>query len=456
MPIIGHYHIKDMKLKLKKGLKLNIAGGLMPGTQAIETGIGLCAVIPDDFPGFMPKVCVHDGDMVAAGTPLLFDKKNSQVKLVSPISGRIRSIVRGERRKIMRIEIEAAETGMDSPALPTPTDRTSAHNLLAESGLLAFIRQRPYDIVPKPGDVVRDIFVTALDTAPLAASMSVFSSIFTKTDYTAGVALLRKITDGKVYICHGTDWQTGVIDGAEMVEVDGPHPAGNAGVQAANIAPVNKGETIWTLDLPTLGRIGRIAAGKAPEFRTIVAIVGPEVSKPALVKTIIGAKIAPLIAGRLDSSTHSRRIISGNVLTGDAVGTDGFIRYPYRQITVIAEGDDKDEFMGWASLSPSKMSESPSFPGHFLKRKFRPDARLNGGRRAMIMSGQYDKVMPMDILPEYLLKAIMSNNIEDMERLGIYEVAPEDFAAAEYVDTSKLPLQQIVRDGLDYIRKELE
>lgn len=445
-----------MKLKLKKGLKLNIAGGLATDTKALKPSVGLYAITPDDFPGFVPKACVHDGDAVAPGSPLLFDKNHPEVKLVSPVGGRIRAVVRGERRKIMRVEIEAADTDASAPALPSPTDATSARRLLAQSGILALLRQRPYDIVPSPDDKVRDIFVTALDTAPLAASSAVFSSIFTKEDYAAGIALLRKVTDGNVYLCHGSDWQLGDIAGAEMVEVEGPHPAGNAGVQAANIAPVNKGEIIWTLDLATLGRIGRVAQGKAPEFRTMVALTGPEVASPALFETIVGAQVGPMLAGHLDKADHHRRIISGNVLTGEVVGTDGFLRYPYRQLTVIAEGDDKDEFMGWASLSPSKMSESRSFPGHFLCRKFRPDARLNGGRRAMIMSGQYDDMMPMDILPEYLLKAIISNNIEDMERLGIYEVAPEDFAAAEYADTSKLPLQQIVRNGLDYIRKELE
>lgn len=444
-----------MKLKLKKGLKLNIAGGLGSDTQIIDLNVGLCAITPDDFPGFVPKASVHDGDEVAVGTPLLFDKNHPDVKLVSPIAGRVKAVVRGERRKIMRVEIEASDSNVESPELPTPTDKTSACRFLALSGLLAMLRQRPYDIVPNPEDSVRDIFVSALDTSPLAAPASVYSSIFGKDDYEEGVKVLKMITTGKVYISHGADFEHGNIAGAEMVAVEGPHPAGNVGVQVANIAPVNKGEIVWTLDLPTLGRIGRLAKGKR-DFETVVALVGPEVEKPALIKTIIGAEVAPLLAGNLDKPEHHRRIISGNVLTGDVVGTDGFLRYPYRQITVIAEGDDKDEFMGWASFAPSKMSESPSFPGHFLKRGFRPDARLNGGRRAMIMSGQYDKVMPMDILPEYLIKSIISKNIEDMERLGIYEVAPEDFAAAEYVDTSKLPLQQIVRDGLDYIRKELE
>jgi len=185
-------------------------------------------------------------------------------------------------------------------------------------------------------------------------------------------------------------------------------------------------------------------------------VTGPEVAAPTLVRTICGASVDSIAGKLIPTDGRHLRVISGNVFTGTVVDADGYLRYPYRQITVIPEGDDVDEFMGWASLSPSKMSQSRSFPGHFLGRLFRPDARINGGRRAMIMSGEYDKMIPMDILPEYLVKAILSKNIEDMEKLGIYEVAPEDFAAAEYADTSKLPLQQIVRDGLDYLRKELQ
>lgn len=446
-----------MKLKLKKGLKLNISGAVAEENskiRAVDTPV--CAICPDDFEGFTPKPAVKEGEEVAAGSPLLYDKNNNAIKLVSPVAGRVRAIVRGERRKILRVEVEASTSNAVAPTLPKAADRESAKTLLAESGLLAMMRKRPFAIIPDTADNVRDIFVTALDTAPLAPSFGVFDTLFTKEDYEKGVELLSMITDGKVYLSHGKDWKLGDINGAEMVEVEGPHPAGNPGVQAANIKPVNKGETIWTLDLSTLGRIGHLHRTGACEFHTIVAVTGPEVTTPSLLECTVGAAAAPLLKGLIATDGAHKRIICGNVLTGVAIDEDGFIHYPYHQITVIAEGDDKDEFMGWASFAPSKMSESRSFPGHFLHRAFAPDARLNGGRRAMIMSGQYDDVVPMDILTEYLLKAILSNNIEDMEKLGIYEVAPEDFAAAEYVDTSKLPIQTIVRNGLDYLRKELE
>ena len=242
-----------------------------------------------------------------------------------------------------------------------------------------------------------------------------------------------------------------------MVDVTGPHPSGNAGTVIAAIRPVNKGETVMCLDIHTLMRIGATALTGHVPCNTVVALTGSEIKNPKMISCLIGSEISSLLAGEIKDDNRHHRIISGNVLTGIAVPADGYLRFPYTQITVIPEGDDVDEFMGWATLSPGKMSLSPSFPGHFLRRKlFNPDARLQGGRRAMIMSGEYDKVMPMDILPEYLIKAILSRDIDRMEQLGIYEVAPEDFALAEYADTSKLELQKIVREGLDYMRKELE
>lgn len=447
-----------MKLKLKKGLELRIEGAIeLQSVRKIDAR--LFAVNPDDFPGFKPKVDVNEGDTVLAGTPIMHDKNNQAVKLVSPVKGVVKAVVRGERRKIMRVEIEA-DAAMSSDGHlkfhdTNPADRERAIGLLAESGLLAEIRQRPYDIVPVGGDIPRDIFITAIDSAPLAASMEHAVNGKEKA-LAAGVSLLKTICPGKIYVSVSEGSTLDEITGSERVEICGKHPAGNPGVQAANIAPVNKGETIWTLDIVTLGRIGTLVLDGIRDCSVTVAVTGPEVAAPSLIHTFEGASIGEITDGLLKPSDHHVRIISGNVLTGIAEGAEGFLRFPYRQVTAIAEGDDKTEFMGWASLSPSKASVSPTFPGHFLNRAFTPDARLNGSRRAMIMSGEYDKVFPMDILPEYLLKAIISQNIDDMEKLGIYEVAPEDFAAAEYVDTSKLPLQQIVREGLDYLREALE
>lgn len=447
-----------MKLHLSKGLNLRLAGAIGNNAATIGTPVTTVAICPDDFPGFTPKPAVRENDKVETGTPLLYDKYNPTLCLVSPVAGTVKAVVRGERRKILRVVVEAdgAPAAVKFDAGAESADAVG--ELLARSGMMALIRRRPYDIVAFPTDTVRDIFVTALDTAPLAYPMDRLPGVADADILAKAVKALKTFTKGDVYISRATRSSIPDIEGAVMVDVDGPHPAGNAGIQAANIKPVNKGETIWCLDVVTLWRIGRLLATGNVDATSIVAVTGPEVTDPVLVRTVVGAPVASLVKGRLADDGRHKRIISGNVLTGTAVGdgADAYLRYPYRQITVIAEGDDVNEFMGWASLNPSKMSTRPSFPGRFLRKLFRPDARLNGGRRSMIMSGEYDRMIPMDILPEYLIKAIMARDIEKMEQLGIYEVAPEDFALAEYADTSKLPLQQIVRDGLDYLRKENE
>ncbi len=442
------------KLKIRKGLDIKMAGGVDDLAAVDAPQSASYAIIPDDFIGFVAKPAVKEGDKVSAGAPLLYDKRDEALKLVSPVTGTVEAIVRGERRKILRVVVKPDGGNDRLTHAVSVKDEAEARNLLKNSGLWAMMRQRPYDIVPNPDAVPRDIFVTAIDSAPLSVSPAAYYS--DKATLEAAVALLSKMTRGKIYVGRRADGLLADISGAEMVDVEGPHPSGNAGVLIANISPVNKGETVWTLDLATLWRIGRLLLTGSVDFTDYVALTGSEVKTPKVMRTVIGAAIASLTDGQLVPATHHQRIISGNVLTGVTVGTDGYLRYPYRQITVIPEGDDVDEFMGWASLSPRKMSQSRTFPGKFLGRVFRPDARLLGGRRALIMSGEYDRYMPMDIMAEYLLKAIIGRDIEKMEKLGIYEVAPEDFALGEYADTSKTEAQKIVREGLDYLRKELE
>ncbi|MCC8119762.1 MAG: Na(+)-translocating NADH-quinone reductase subunit A [Bacteroidales bacterium] len=441
-----------MNINLKKGLNLELAGGIPTLSSTVAVPTTRYAIVPDDFPGFLPKLEVKEGDTVAAGQPLLRDKNREAVKLVAPAAGVVREVVRGERRKIERVVVDVK--GDQSVTFDTHiTNRDQALALLCSSGILAAMRQRPYDIVPDPEVTPRDIFVTAIDLAPLSPGLA-WRVAGQQTEMETAVAMLKLVTSGKVFISVGDDWNLGSIRGAVMVHVTGKHPAGNVGVQIANIAPVNKGEVVWGMDVVSLARLGRIALTGKTDANTTIALVGSEVKLPGYVETIEGAALEPILKDRLIEVRHLR-IISGNVLTGTAVNRDEYLRFPYRMVTVIPEGDNADEFMGWASLSPKKMSVSRSFPGHFLNRVFRPDARILGGRRAMIMSGEYDRMMPMDILPEYLIKAILAKDIDAMEKLGIYEVAPEDFALAEYADTSKLPLQQIVRDGLNYLRKEL-
>ncbi|MCD8387961.1 MAG: Na(+)-translocating NADH-quinone reductase subunit A [Bacteroidales bacterium] len=442
-----------MEINLKKGFDLRLAGAVPPGSKPRAVAARVVAIVPDDFPGLSPKLEVKEGDQVMRGQALLRDKAFEYLKVASPAAGTVKSVVRGARRKIERVVVEVAA---DKPqAFDTKaTDRASALSLLCASGMLARMRQRPYDIVPRPDRVPRDIFVTAIDSAPLAPSLASLVQGKSK-ELAAAAKLLSLVTDGKVYVTVGADWTLGDIAGAQMVKAQGKHPVGNVGVQIANIAPVNKGETVWGLDVVTMAKIGSLVLTGQVDTTANVAITGSEAKDPCMVLTTEGVALAELLKGELPGDDKHVRIISGNVLTGVAEKEDSFLRFPYRQVTIIPEGDDADEFMGWASLSPNKMSASHSFLS-FGKKLFKPDARILGGRRAMIMSGQYDKMIPMDIMAEYLIKAILAKDIDQMEKLGIYEVAPEDFALAEWADTSKIPLQQIVRDGLDYLRKELE
>ncbi|MCM1163856.1 MAG: Na(+)-translocating NADH-quinone reductase subunit A [Muribaculaceae bacterium] len=442
-------------VNLTKGLNLDLRGGLTNTQVQATVEPGRVAVMPADFPGFLPRLDVAECDSVCVGSPLMHHKSDPDLKIVSPLGGVVESIVRGPRRRIERVVIKAtADAAKPLMFSATGSGRDALLAALKGSGLFALLRQRPYDIVPDASVAPRDIFVTAMDTAPLALNLDVMVE-GREAQLQAGVDALRRLTDGNIYI--GVAKGSGLSDlkGAEMVEFPMLHPAGNAGVQAANIAPVNKGEVIWTLDIVTLARIGALVLTGTLDTEAIVAITGAEVTEPRVVKTVVGTPIEELVKGNVTDDGVHHRFISGNVLTGIPEGKDGYLHYPWRQVTVIPEGDDRDEFMGWASLSPSKMSVSRSFLGRFFGGKFNPDARLNGGRRAMIMSQVYDRYFPMDILPEQLVKAIMARDIDRMEALGVYEVAPEDFALAEYADPSKIELQKVVREGLEWLRSEV-
>lgn len=444
-------------IKIKKGIDLHLQGAVADSRSIIIKPVTTVAIVPDDFVGIVPKMEVREGDAVLAGQPLFHSKANEALKVVSPAQGTVKTVVRGERRKILRVEIEAAgEQAVKLDTAGALTDPEKAKALLLESGLWAMTIQRPYAIVCNPDAKLRDIFVAGFDSAPLAENHVEFTDQ-EKEYLQVGINLLSLLTSGKVYLTRRSWQEFPELTGVEIITVDGPHPAGNVGTAIGLVKPINKGETVMTMNLDTLIRIGCLVSTGSVPCETIVAITGSEIKEPKMVRTLIGASLEQMLKDEIKSDDTHHRIISGNVLTGVKETLSGYLRYPYTQITVIPEGDQADEFMGWASISPKKMSTSRSFPGHFFGKKlFNPDARLMGGRRAMIMSGQYDAMIPLDILPEYLIKAIIGRDIDRMEQLGIYEVAPEDFALAEYADTSKLELQNIVRQGLDYLRKELE
>ena len=437
-------------VRLKKGFDIHLLGDVSDINPVVAAAPQTVAVIPDDFHGVIPRMEKKEGEHVIAGEPLYHDKNYEAIKVVSPVSGTVKEVRRGERRHIDAIIIT-----------PDGTDETAVHDLkrpamdvLLDSGLWVMMRQRPYDVVPAPTMRPRDVFVTAFDSSPLAPDLDVVLGDSHKF-IAKGVEVLSELTEGKVRIGVRDD-QEYDVPGAEVTKFIGPHPAGNVGVQIANTVPVNKGETVWTMDIVTLARIGELFTTGKVNHNTIVAVTGEMVQEPRYVKTVMGADLGTVLKNELTNVAQSR-IISGNALTGMKVEADQWLRAPYRHITIIPENNKPDEFMGWASLSPNRFSVYRTFTTWLrgLKKPVSMDSRIKGGERAIVRTGEYDAMLPMDIYGEFLIKAIISGDIDKMEQLGIYEIAPEDFALAEFADTSKLELQRIVREGLDKLRAEM-
>lgn len=432
------------EIKIKRGLDIPLEGKSEGKVRPMESDIvGVC---PDDFPGYAWKCDVKPCDKVAQGSPLFHAKEHEDIKLVSPISGTIEEIRRGERRKILSVSIR--KEGDEKKEFKDG----DVSLRIKESGLWSMMRQRPYDIVPSATAEPRDIFVTAFDSAPLAGNVL---PAHLAQYLEPGLETLKSLTKGNVYLSIRAE-QGISSNAAEILVMSGPHPAGNTGVQIAAVAPVNKGDTVWTLDAATAARIGALVKTGHVDYMTEVAITGPSAADPKNVLTTIGASMRDLLKDEITDATDTR-VISGNVLTGIKTDADnGFLRYPYRQVTLIPEGNHTDEFMGWASMNPKKYSVKRTFPAFLcgLGKAFPFDARIKGGRRAMILSGEMDKVFPFDIYPEYLIKAMIAGDYDKMEKLGIYEVAPEDFALPEFVDTSKEELQKLTRESLDKLRKD--
>ena len=437
-------------VRLKKGFDIRLLGGISDNAVGDTTAPQSVAVVPDDFHGIIPRMEKKEGEHVAAGEPIYHDKNHEAIKVVAPVSGTIKEVRRGERRHIDAIIIAPDGNG-DSV---THNIMGDAEQVLMQSGLGVMIRQRPYDVVRSPGVRPRDVFVTAFDSAPLAPDLDVVMG--DKRQFIAkGVDVLSGLTDGKVYI-GVRDGQSIEAPGAVVTTFEGPHPAGNVGVQAATTAPVNKGDVVWTMDIVTLARIGELFTTGKVNHQTVVAITGEMVQQPRYVKTVMGADLQTVLKHETTNVAQSR-IICGNVLTGLKVEADQWLRAPYRHITIIPENNHPDEFMGWASFNPNRFSIYRTFTtwlgGLGKARSF--DSRIKGGERAIVRTGEYDAMLPMDIYGEFLIKAIISGDIDKMEQLGIYEIAPEDFALAEFADTSKLELQRIVRQGLDKLRAEM-
>ena len=453
------------RIKIKKGLDIPLLGEVQE-TFLGEVKSDVLKICPEDFAGVTPKLSVRVGDEVKAGAALMYDRNHPSVKVASPISGVVTAIDRGEKRRILNITVERkgenefVDFGIKNALTMKPEE---VKEYILDAGLWFLVKQRPYDVVANPEKEPRDIFVTGFSSAPLAPSYDFILKDQDK-DVQAGLDALSKLTKGKVYLSISPKTTNKALKNAKNVvvtEFDGPHPAGNVGVQINHLKPINSGETVWTLNVLDVALIGRLFNTGKVDLTRIVALTGSEVEKRGYYKMLIGTPLTEVLAPIAKSADINLRYICGDPLTGRKIEKDGVLRAYDSQITVIPEGDDKHELLGWATLSPNKYSAGPTYLSSLLhkigvKDKFRIDARIKGGPRAMIMSNEYDQVFPMDIYPEFLLKSIIAFDIDKMINLGIFEVAPEDFALCEFVDTSKIEIQRIVRTGLDMLRKEVE
>ena len=441
-------------IKLRKGLDIQLQGRAEEKTIQLKSN-GKYALAPDDFEGVTPKVVVREGDHVKAGDALFVNKQYPTVKFASPVSGIVREVVRGERRKVLcvKVDADAQQESLDFGRQDvSKMTGEQVVNALLEAGIFGYINQLPYAVSTNPETKPKALFVSALRDKPLAADFE-FEVKGQEQDFQTGLTALSKIA--KTYLGVGAGSS---LEGMKDVEVnifDGKCPAGNVGVQVNNIDPVNKGEVVWTIGDPTVVLfIGRLFNTGKVNLTRKVALCGSEVNHPCYVDMLVGEELSTLLSNSYDAQ-KSVRIINGNVLTGKRTTKDGFLGAHTSEITVIPEGDDADEMLGWILPRFKQFSVNRSYFSWLCgKKQYALDARVKGGERHMIMSGEYDKVLPMDIYGEYLIKAIISGDIDRQEALGIYEVAPEDFALAEFVDSSKLELQRIVREGLNILRKE--
>ncbi len=442
-------------IRIKRGLTLRLEGEAEKELVKAPRS-KTYAIKPPDFHTVVPKMVVKEGAKLLAGDEIFYSKYTEQIRFTTPVSGVLKEIKRGDKRKILEIIIEAdAEDAyrdfgkMDA----SKADAKDVREKILESGCGAFIYQRPYDVVADPKDTPKAIFISAVTTAPLAADKGFI--IKDKVDaFQEGINALRKLTPGKVHVSvdDSSAQYLKNIQGVELHHVNGVHPAGNVGVQIHKIDPLNRGERIWTVGVEDVATIGNVfLTGQLRAERT-VAVTGSEAKDRKYYKGIIGGNVADLIGQVPDSI----RIISGDVLTGTQLSNNQYLGFFENEVTLIPEGNNYRIF-GWLPFtynnihSNSKTSLSWLFP----KRKYTPTTNLNGEERALVVTGEMEEVFPMDIYPMQLIKACMAGDIEKMENLGIYEVAPEDFALVEYVNTSKIEIQEVIRLGLDLMITEV-
>ena len=448
-----------MKIKVSKGLNINLEG--IPEKQLSEfRSPNLVAIKPTDFPNLMPKMLVKEGHKVKCGSPIFSDKYNENIVFASPVSGEVKEIVRGAKRKILAVTIisdgsfeQTKSSGVDFNNMNVDEIKSE----LMSIGLWPYFRMRPIDIIANPSDKPKSIFISSFDTNPLSPDYNFLMS-GKSAEFNAGLEVISKLTEGNIHLQVRPDSDKVFTDApnVQINVVTGPHPAGNVGVQIHKIDTLNKGEVVWYINPQDVMIIGRYSLTGAYDASKIIAIGGSNITERKYIKTISGARISSII--NKTKIKDNSRVISGNALSGEKVDSDDFLGFYHQQITVIPEGNQHKFFLtdGWLSAGFNKLSASKAYPSWLMpkSKNYNLDTNLNGEERAFVVSGQYEKVFPFDIFPVQLIKSIMTNDIEKMENLGIYEVAPEDFALCEFVCTSKINVQEIVRSGLDLVYKE--
>jgi Na+-transporting NADH:ubiquinone oxidoreductase subunit A len=448
-------------IRLKKGFDINLAGkaaSTIAQTEQPET----FAIKPTDFHGiYMPKPVVKEGDQVKAGSVLFHDKKNEQLVFTAPVSGEVVEIKRGEKRKLLEIKILADRTieylsfNKYSVSELASLTREKALEQLLKSGVWVNIVQRPFGIVADPAEKPKSIFISAFDSGPLAPD---YNLLFKGQEqfFQAGIDVLKKFTSGPVHVnVHSGREISPVfsqVKGVELNKFSGPHPSGCVGVQIHHLDPVNKGDVVWTVNPQGVIQIGKLFLNGIYDAAKLVAVAGSEVKNPQYYKTYTGACVKKFLHNNLKQ--NHVRVVSGNVLTGTNIGPEGYIGFFDHLVTVIPEGDYY-EFLGWIKPTFNKLSFQRAF-GLFSflapKKEFVADSNTRGEPRAFVQTGVFEKVTPMDILPTYLIKAIIAEDYDEMEALGIYEVIEEDLALCEFVDVSKHNVQEILREGIDLIQ----
>ena len=481
-------HSVQKTITIRKGLDLPIDGAAelrLTDARSITT----YAVKPIDFVGLTPRLLVGEGDVVAMGDALFCDKNDERIRFTSPVDGHVKAIVRGEKRRLMEVFVEAdfksaGSMGSDGKSSPTPQTAEEIKAAMLQCGLWTLIRQRPFGIVANPDDRPKAIFVSAFDSAPLAPDYD-FIMQGREEAFKKGLEALTQLTEGKVHVCFRPEqriaqqFNNSTNKQFNIHYIKGPHPAGNIGTQIAKIDPINKGEVVWTMNAQDVAVLGELVTTGVYHPEKVIAVAGPNIKNPHYYRIKAGACLAEIIKGQLlnndypkmdaDDAVKKNRIISGDILSGTQIAFDGFLGAYDDLVSILPEGDYYD-FMGWLMPGVRKFSFSRTFLSGFMpKSTFKPmgielprfeslwkfDTNTHGDERPLVITGNFERVFPFDIYPTQLIKACIVGDIDLMENLGIYEVEPEDFALCEFIDTSKTNIQSIIREALEQLRKEV-